>query len=305
MKPNQTDLQIRRADADELDDVIACCGEALGWKPSGPNADFFRWKHRDNPFGASPIWVAVDKGDIVGVRTMMRWRLARGGQSLSMVRAVDTATLPSHQGRGIFTRLTLAAIDELTAEGVDAVFNTPNEKSRPGYLKMGWVDVGRVPVSVRVRSPMLLPRLWRSRVGAEKWGERLDLGRHGAEAPELASSWNPPVGWHTAVSEDYLAWRYRFDPLGYRVVDGSVIRVRTRGSTKELSVCEAFDDSPDIGRLLKDSVADVAIASGLRLRQGFVPASLLGPRLTWRPLGESQVPTMDELDLSLGTIELF
>ena len=34
------------------------------------------------------------------------------------------------------------------------MFNTPNDKSRPGYLKMGWHQVGRPPSSVRVRSPL-------------------------------------------------------------------------------------------------------------------------------------------------------
>ncbi len=36
------------------------------------------------------------------------------------------------------------AVDELTTDGVDAIVNTPNDKSRPGYLEMGWPEVGRV-----------------------------------------------------------------------------------------------------------------------------------------------------------------
>ena len=70
------------------------------------------------------------------------------------VRAVDTATDPEFQGRGIFTRLTLEALDELAADGVDFVFNTPNARSRPGYLKMGWQVVGRLAAAVR-------PTRWR------------------------------------------------------------------------------------------------------------------------------------------------
>ena len=35
---------------------------------------------------------------------------------MSAVRAVDTATAPSHQGRGIFTKLTMAAVEAMTAE---------------------------------------------------------------------------------------------------------------------------------------------------------------------------------------------
>ena len=64
----------------------------------------------------------------------MRWELIRGAERLRMVRAVDTATDPDHQGRGIFRRLTERALAELVSEGYDAVFNTPNNQSRPAYL---------------------------------------------------------------------------------------------------------------------------------------------------------------------------
>jgi len=76
----------------------------------------------------------------------LRWMFLRPeGGVATAVRAVDTATLPAAQGRGVFTRLTTTAVDELREQGVDFVFNTPNDRSRPGYLKMGWQVVGRVP----------------------------------------------------------------------------------------------------------------------------------------------------------------
>ena len=55
----------------------------------------------------------------------------------------------------MFSRLTRAALDALDGQ-VDLVFNTPNGKSGPGYLKLGWREVGRVPVAVRVRRPLRL-----------------------------------------------------------------------------------------------------------------------------------------------------
>ena len=35
------------------------------------------------------------------------------------------------------------------ADGVDLVFNTPNEKSGAGYLTMGWKKVGPIGAMVR------------------------------------------------------------------------------------------------------------------------------------------------------------
>ena len=81
-------------------------------------------------------------------RVLMRWEFVEHGRVVHAVRAVDTATHPDYQGRGIFTRLTLHALDELRHE-IDFVFNTPNDQSRPGYLKMGWQVVGRLPTAVR------------------------------------------------------------------------------------------------------------------------------------------------------------
>src|SRR4029079_3500391 len=102
-----------------------------------------RWKHVDNAFGRSPMWVACDGERIAGFRAFMRWEFEGAGEVKRAVRTVDTATHPDYQGQGIFTKLTLAGLEELAAEGVDFVFNTPNDKSRPGYLKMGWHVLGR------------------------------------------------------------------------------------------------------------------------------------------------------------------
>src|SRR5690606_32239213 len=110
-------------------------------------------KHRRNPFGASPMWVAETDEGLAAVRAMMRWELAGpDGRVLRAVRAVDTATHADHRGRGLFRRLTLGAVESLTAEGVDLVFNTPNDQSRPGYLTMGWEVLGRVPLAVALPS---------------------------------------------------------------------------------------------------------------------------------------------------------
>ena len=76
---------------------------------------------------------------------------------------------PAHQGRGIFRRLTMTAVEELTAEGVDFVFNTPNDNSRPGYLRMGWSTVGRLPLVARVAGISSALRMRTSRVPAERW----------------------------------------------------------------------------------------------------------------------------------------
>ena len=329
-------ITVRRATDDELESVIAVCGEALGWSGDSGDAAFFSWKHVDNPFGRSPIWVAVsdEPGDgvagIVGVRVLMRWQLQHtDGRVRNMARAVDTATLPSHQGLGIFSRLTMTAVDELTTDGVAAIFNTPNDKSRPGYLKMGWVGLGRMPIVVRPRRPSSVVAMARSRVAAERWGEPTDVGLDPAEAfgdddaIEAAlrrSRCSSADAWSTPLSAPYLRWRSAHGPLACRVLplgggvgDGFVLfRLRRRGELLQLGVLHLAARRPGVARraigwLLAETGADVALASGgwLGPRTGMIPLPGAGPILTWRPLAEPEVTSRSALDLSLGAIELF
>ena len=134
---------VRQYEVTDEDAVLRLLRITLGAGPIGQRtAAFFRWKHLDNPFGPSLMLVADAGGEIIGLRAFMRWRFDAAGQDVRAVRAVDTATHPDHQGRGIFSRLTSEALDLLRGD-TDLIFNTPNEKSLPGYLKLGWRIVGR------------------------------------------------------------------------------------------------------------------------------------------------------------------
>ena len=136
---------IRPYDEADEDEVIGLLTAALGGGPAGERpAEFFRWKHQENPFGRSFGLVAEADDRIVGLRAFMRWEFVAGDRRFKAVRAVDTATHPDYQGRGIFSQLTLEALDALRHEA-DFVFNTPNEKSLPGYLKMGGAWSARSP----------------------------------------------------------------------------------------------------------------------------------------------------------------
>ncbi|HSK35314.1 MAG TPA: GNAT family N-acetyltransferase, partial [Actinomycetota bacterium] len=157
--------------------VLELLGQTLGGGPAGWRPpEFFRWKHQDNPFGRSLLLLAEADGRIVGLRAFMRWRFVADGRDYPAVRAVDTATHPDYQGRGIFSLLTRQALHELRADGVAFVFNTPNDRSRPGYLKMGWQLVERLPVAATPRSPRALLRLARARTPADKWSAPTTAG---------------------------------------------------------------------------------------------------------------------------------
>jgi GNAT superfamily N-acetyltransferase len=321
---------VRRATAEDRSTILELCGSSLGWSEGDPNEAFFAWKHDGNVFGSSPGWVAVDPDDrILGVRYFMRWRFREPtGEVVAAVRAVDTATHPDARGRGVFRRLTLGALPELERQQIGFVFNTPNDRSRPGYLKMGWQTVGKVPLAVRPArlSTSLRPSAagW---TGAAKWGVPTDAGACPLEAfadgqavTALLSSLPTPLGLSTDLSVAYLRWRYGFEPLGYRVLllgddlaHGAIIfRLCQRGKRLDAVICQELVPRP---RAMAAVYASLARATGADLlvraqssllgRGLFVRVSHLGPILTWKPLVRGTVPVLGDLSLTSGDLELF
>jgi GNAT superfamily N-acetyltransferase len=316
------ELEVRTATDDDLPQVLQLLQSSLGWVPDEQYAAFYRWKHHDNPFGRSPAWVAVDAGRIVGLRVWLRWRFVADGRRWDAVRAVDTATHPDHQGRGIFRRLTTSSLEVLAEQGFAHVFNTPNEQSRPGYLKMGWETVGKLPVAVRFRSPVSAARALRARVPADKWSLPCEAGSPAAVAltddDELRQLIErlPQDRIRTDLDPAVLRWRYGFGPLHYRAIRVdrglTLFRLRRRGPAVEAVVGHVLaPDRRTAGRLIR-AVARTTRADQVlqitrqpHLGAGFLPLPGVGPILTWRALSEERTPPLDDWALTMGDVELF
>lgn len=321
-------LDIRRAEPGDRGDILSLLAASLGRDAQDPRyEELFVWKHEQNPFGPSPIWVATDGGTLAGVRVMMRWEFRLGSRSYRAVRAVDTATHPDYQGRGVFTRLTLRAVKELTDEGVDFVFNTPNDQSRPGYLKMGWQTVGRLPTAVRPTGITAIGRMLAARVPAQRWSLPAAVGvpaedvlDDAAVLDALADNQPAPTAMTTRRDARYLRWRYGSPLLEYRALSTAeglsagvaFVRMRARGAARELVIADILVPGARRG-LEAGLVRDLARATEadylIRLGDGLVtPGPMVrlpgqGPLLTWRALREPQIP--NRWALTLGDIELF
>jgi GNAT superfamily N-acetyltransferase len=335
----QASGQLRLVDLRELDteSVIGLLQLSLGNAAVERSAAFFRWKHESNPFGRSFGIGAIEPGGrLVAVRLFLRWKFSFGGATVHAVRAVDTATHPEWQRRGLFRRLTLELVDRLRQQGVvELVFNTPNPKSRAGYLGMGWRDVGRLPLSLRPS--------WRrlARLPARARGEAAGLGsiEELLRVPSLAGflqRWHreaasAPPRLHTVRDDRYLAWRYGEVPgPRYRAawsIDGDsgavvIVRERRRRERAELSFSEllvaggvqAERAASALVRTVSRSTGDYAVALGFPEsserralgRAGFWPVRAVAPRLTWRPIGEGfDAGRMASWRLSAGDVELF
>jgi GNAT superfamily N-acetyltransferase len=339
-----TGVDIRPMEDRDLDAVVSVLDRALGPAPGGVDRRaLFEWKHLRNPAGRSVALVAEEGGRLVGVRTLMLWPLrGPGGAMVPAVRAVDTATAPEAQRRGVFSALTRAALERCREDGVALVFNTPNAKSLPGYLGMGWREVTRWPVWLRVRRPLRLGmaavrRDLRSGSAVEPAGAAgvvlstasESLAR--SEIDRLLRSATPTTqGLSTERTPAFLRWRYGEGPVPYHAVGSGdplrvvvVVRVRARGSLTEAVVCDAIGAVDEAARLLRalsgavgadHAVAHFGPASPLRPALGAAGYRRLpraGMPFVVRPVEGSPMPAgpnptaRSSWGLTLGDLELF
>jgi GNAT superfamily N-acetyltransferase len=258
-----SELTIRPYEDTDEQRVLELISGSLGGGPAGRRPpEYFRWKHLQNPFGRSFMILAEYEGELVGFRALMRWRFAIGDRRVEAVRPVDTVTHPDHRGRGVFSTLTRTALDRVRDE-VDLVFNTPNQNSLPGYVKMGWQVAGTVPFRVAVRRPLAFARSRlrrgaptggrpRPAIDAAKAAEVLADGESVAALVREAevSTW----GYATPRDVGYLRWRYGEAP----VLDYHAIAERRRGDLVGLAV---FRLRPE-GGVWGASIGDVIVRPG-------------------------------------------
>lgn len=291
----------------DLDEVVELMRISLGEDPTRPKtSSSFAWKHFDNPFGRSIALVAEEGGSLVGLRTMMRWDLrTTDAETLRCLRAVDTATHPRMQRQGIFRRLTEEALEVASQQRMDLVFNTPNERSGAGYLKMGWSPVGQITPLVRPLMP---------RVGKAPYG--LDT-REVEEDPPVD---RPARGLRTPRTPEYRRWRFKSHPgVSYTEVVGqagrAVYRIHDRGGRKEFRVVEVSGSPWKSLRRTARSVGARYSATWFSpgaperrgaLRSLHLPMPGKGLNLVARPLRDLglDVTSLGSWDLSLSDLEL-
>lgn len=93
--------------------------------------DWFNWKYMDNIYGDSYIVLAYYEEKAIGARAFWRNDI----ENYTCYQPCDTAVLKDYRGLGIFTKMTIKALDDTKGA---FIYNYPNDNSRPGYLKLGW-----------------------------------------------------------------------------------------------------------------------------------------------------------------------
>ncbi len=305
-------MTIRAGTPDDIPGIIDLLKASLGERLMPKTEAFWRWKHVDNPFGKSEVLLAFEGDTMVGLRVFMRWEWAAGKQVYQSARAVDTATHPAYQGKGIFRTLTLALVDKCKSDGADFVFNTPNKSSKPGYLKMGWRESGRLNLKIK---PRFFPSAKSGTFdGMYPWlREWASSFTFGADPEKLT----------TRMSSSYLDWRYGSNPtIRYHLLlepasqprYAVVFRLKGGKLGTEFRICDAFLSEMKLGQQMSSHVAQVIRQSGsnfvswnsTNVMLGSLPSLPVGPMVTVLPMSQrSSGINVNTWSPSVGDLEVF
>ncbi|HET8885509.1 MAG TPA: GNAT family N-acetyltransferase [Salinimicrobium sp.] len=315
-------MEIREGKATDILEIIKVLKASLGEKDLPISEQIWNFKHVDNPFGKSIVLLALQNDEIVGVRAFMRWKWSAGNKNYSCFRAVDTATHPNHQGKGIFKKLTLKAVEIAKKDGDDFIFNTPNDKSRPGYLKMGWETAGKLEIGIRPA----FSSFWK--ILKQQPNYQRTIKASAKEIESLCATWNADLekknAFFTRKSAEYLAWRFENNPLQeyevYATPDFYLAAcTKSRGKITELRVVECIYSNPvhfnEIKKIIKywsKKFGAQAISFSPKVNKMPFPVYKgdLGPILTVKDLNlteelKSSLLQIPNWNYSLGDMELF
>lgn len=310
---------IREPKQEDIDSIIILLQASLGESLLKKSAEIWNFKHVINPFGESKVLLAEQDSQILGIRAFMTWRWQMGNQVWNAYRAVDTATDPNHQGKGIFKKLTLQALNEIHKNGDCFVFNTPNDQSRPGYLKMGWQEVGKIKVTLVPTFFYALPFLF-SKMKIENTITPKQLqALCEIQNRELATK----NVLFTPKSASYLKWRYEQNPLQTYFVYSTpncyvAMYVKKHLFFNELRVVEIIGNhNYKTKKNIRKAIVSCALEQECYLislaNQYLFALSIygnFGPKLTFKSMTNNAIFDSKAIDInnwkySLGDLELF
>ncbi len=313
-------MQIREGTDEDIPEILNVLKASLGETSSKKTGEIWRFKHIDNPFGRSVVLVAIEAGEMIGVRAFMRWQWQKGDKLHTTFRAVDTATHPKHQGKGVFKKLTLQAIELAKQEGGHFIFNTPNQQSLPGYLKMGWEKVDKLKVQIQPTFPLN----WLSHKTTDYITE---IATPSQNIKTLCFKTNEnkveKAKYFTPKSPEYLRWRYEDNPLQeYEVIANSSFYmagyVKEHKYFTELRIVEVLVGDEGSYSTVKKNISKWAKKFGATFismanEDGFGNLFLkgnYGPVMTVRKLNlphdeYRSLLELNHFNYSLGDLELF
>jgi GNAT superfamily N-acetyltransferase len=113
------------------------------------NVEYLKWLYLENPEGKVIGFDAFESGILVAHYAVVPRIYFDGTTMYKAVLSVNTATHPSHQGKGLFTKLAESTYAKLTALGFDFVIGIANSNSIYSFVnKLDFRMIGQVKIGL-------------------------------------------------------------------------------------------------------------------------------------------------------------
>jgi GNAT superfamily N-acetyltransferase len=123
------------------------------------------WSYENSPLRPARIYLAESEGRIIGLRIFPYREVKVRNDVFISVLAVGGMVHPDFRRRGIWSALMRDGLESLRSEGIHLALSFPgtHRHSYVGFRKMGWSDLGTIPLLVKpLRLDGFLSKLVRS-----------------------------------------------------------------------------------------------------------------------------------------------
>lgn len=129
-------VEIRKYDIRDKAQIISLLSTEWNF-----NVELFNWKYEINPFSDKPYaYVCLNKGKIIGFRGFFEMNYQLENRLIKVLSPSDVFVSKDFRRKGIFSKMNSFALDDIKRSSISPIFLnlSSNEKSTPGYIKMGW-----------------------------------------------------------------------------------------------------------------------------------------------------------------------
>lgn len=147
-----SEISYRIASERDIEDVISLLNgvfSSLQQSDRKRELSSWKWKYDDNIFGKTYTIIAECNNRIIGTGTIWPFRFRINGKAHLGYQACGLAVDEDFRGRGIFTKINDIRIEIAEENRASFLFSFPNQNSLPGYKKMGWNYLGKLPWFVK------------------------------------------------------------------------------------------------------------------------------------------------------------
>lgn len=204
--------------------------------------EWFLWKFESSPYGKAVLACAFDKNNVVGCVAFGMGKIAYNSKEYITALSYETFVHPDYQNMGLFKKLISVAEEELKNKGVSFLYNFPNSKSLPGFIRLNWnnfsyLQTYKLKITSLVNLIFNLKHLKSPFVPnlidliPENINIKHDFSKHNFYADIITPIW----------TKEYIIWRFMlFSKHEYYIIDKHeyyvIGIVGCRGKLKEVKI---------------------------------------------------------------------